>query len=174
MKKGESNISILRQANTGAIMETAFQIPVGNGVDVIEAKLTAPDVMRIWEESDLERRAVWAKAEAKGLVGKPIDRVEWEKELEQMEEKDRVEAEKNPPKDQAEQFARKFSGLNVIRSIIPKYLRNIHGEPLFGDEQEVEDFVKIMFYNTEILKAVSGAYVQLTKMMNHARDAVKN
>ena len=169
-----SNIDILRKANAGAVLESVFQIPVGDG-SFMDAKLTAPDAMRIWEESDLERRAVWAKAEERGLVGKPINRAEWEEELAKIEKKkDREAAKADPPKDQAEQFARKFGGLNVIRSIIPKYLKGLDGEPLFRDEQECEDFVKIMFWNQDILKVVSGAYVELTKQMNAAREAVKN
>lgn len=169
----QSAIDVLRKANQGAVLETSFQIPVGDG-NSIDAKLTAPDAMKIWEESDLERRAVWSKAESKGLVGKPIDRAEWDKDLERMTPEEREIAEKTPPVDQADQFARRFSGINVLRQIIPRHLRDLHGEYLFPTESDREDFVKIMFYNQNILKVVSGAYVELMHQINQAREAVKN
>ncbi|HNR69540.1 MAG TPA: hypothetical protein PKN24_15955 [bacterium] len=173
MAKKVSTIELLRRANQGAVLETSFQIPIGDG-NFIDAKLTAPDAMRIWEESDLERRAVWAKAEEKGLVGKPINRVEWDADLERMTPEERELAEQNPPVDQAEQFARRFGGINVLREIIPRHLRDTRGEYLFGEKQDREDFVRIMFYNQEILRVVSNAYVELTRKINQAREAIKN
>jgi hypothetical protein len=173
MPKTKSAIELLRAANQGAVMETVFEIPAGDGT-TIKARLTAPDAMQIWQESDLEQRAIWVRAEALGLVGKPINQKEWDEELDRMSLENRKLAEANPPKDQAEQCARKHGGMNVMRTIIPKYLQDVKGNYLFPTKQEQDDFVKIMFYNSSIMQTVMNAYAELSQRIQEAKSSIKN
>lgn len=183
-----SAIALLKRANQNAVLEASFQIPVGDDDTFIDAKLTAPDIIDIWQESELQRKALWSKAQDAGLVGKPINEAEWRKEIEKAraeiekanpEEREAREKaletmEANPPQDLAEQFANQHAGINVVRNIIPRYLRDLEDRPLFPSEADQNDFRRIMSKNGRIFDVISGIYVSLSKQIAEEKAVIKN
>ena len=183
-----SAIDLLKRANQNAVLEASFQIPVGDGESFIGAKLTAPDIIEIWQESELQRKALWAKAQEAGLVGKPINEDEWKREIEKAQaevekaspedrearEKALASLEENRPKDLAEQFANQHAGINIVRNIIPRYLRDLDDRPLFQSEADQNDFRRIMSKNSEIFDVISRIYVSLSKQIAEEKAVIKN
>jgi len=174
-----SAIELLKRANQGAILEAVFQIPAGDDT-FIDAKLTAPDVVEIWQESDLQRTALWAKAQEAGLVGKPVDEAKWQAEFERYKSSEGVKQEDidayadKKPKDLAEQYANEHAGINTVRNIIPRYLKNLDNTHLLPTEQDREDFRRIMARNSDIFKAISDIYVSLSRQIAAEKETVKN
>ncbi len=168
-----SAIDILRQANKNAILEASFQIPIGDG-NFLDAKLTAPDVVEIWQESELQRKALWAKAQEAGLVGKPINESEWREELAKLKKEEKEDFIAKKPKDLAEQYANQHAGINTVRNIIPRYIRDLDDNYLFQSEQDRDDFRRIMSRSSDIFKAISDVYVSLSRQVMEEKEAIKN
>lgn len=167
-------IDLLRAANKNKILEIRFAIPL-DGDKVLNVILKAPDIYAIWEAQELAKRVAMAEATDKGLAEKSVSDKEWAKYLERFTDKDtRKSMESDRPANQAEKYALDVSYLRTIRELVPRFLCTTDGAKAFPTQAERDEFSEIMCSNREIMNLLTDKYIELSKMVKKAQEAIKN
>ena len=170
----QSALQQLQQADRYKVQEEPVDIPL-DGDAVIEAKLICPDLFELQEELEDLKKAAYAEGKAKGWHKLQPDIDEWReeingykesddfKDLSAKEKKEKLdELEKEKPKNLAEQRAPYKARLRIVRSILPKLLRDRKtGEKLFNTQEDVDAVSEIIGSNPELMSILSKAYSRL-------------
>lgn len=169
-------LQLLKQADKYKIHEELVDIPL-DGDAVIHAKLTSPDLFELQEELEDLKKAALIEGRQKGWDKLPIDSDEWDseikgfkeskafKELNAKEKSDRLkELQENKPKNLAEQRAPYKARMRIVRSILPKLLRDVEtNERLFKAQDEVDAVSQIIGSSPALMTLLSKAYARLAE-----------
>lgn len=169
-------LGLLRAADRYKINEELLDIPL-DGDAVIKCKLISPDLFELQEELEDLKKAALVEGRQKGWHKLPIDEDEWQseidgwissKEYKEMNPKDRKKRlnslQSAKPKNLAEQRAPYKARLRIIRSILPRLLRDVEtGEKLFQTQEEIDAVSNIIGANTNLMGLLSKAYGRLAE-----------
>ena len=167
-------LQLLKQADRYQVHDEPVDIPL-DGEEVIKAKLISPDLFELQEELEDLKKAAKQEGIQKGWHKLPIDADEWQEELEGFKvsqeykdlstldkKKKLAELEKAMPKNLAEQRAPYKARLRIVRSILPKLLRDRDtGEKLFSTPEDIAGVSEIIGSNPELMSLLSKAYSKL-------------
>ena len=180
MQNKDKAIDLLRKANKKTIISEEFRIPLEDE-QYIFAVLTAPDMMTLQRAQKRTYTIEIAKMKAEDSEGfyLPIDEDKWNESLEpHKDDKETLKRlEESKPKFLGEQIVNEEAMTIAIQNLLPAYLKDKKGEPLFKTKSEQKEFTAIMCGNLELFKLLSEKYVSLiTQMSNAAKEAneVKN
>jgi len=174
LKSEQRPIDLLRAANKNKIIQLKFSIPL-EGEQVLNVILKAPDIYAIWEAQELSKRDAIGLATKRGLDQYPVTDEEWNRYLERFSDPETRKAmDKDRPANQAEKYAIDIAYLRTVRELIPRYLCTTDGEKAFPTQEERDELYEIMCSNPAIMNLLTDRYVELSRMVNEARDAVKN
>jgi len=167
-------IELLTNAYEKKLIKVEFEIPLGDSKS-IPAVLTAPDVYSILEVQEEEYQGMYARYCEKGYDKKPVNEADWKKELAgytNPETRKRVEDDK--PTNLADQIAKKFSKIRTVHELIPRFLKNKDGKPLFETSEERAAFKGILCSDSQLMNLLAQKYLELTGKMAEVTDEVKN
>ena len=182
----QNALQLLKQADRYKVHEEPVDIPL-DGDSVIKAKLISPDLFELQEELEDLKKAAYLEGCEKGWNALPPDVEEWReeidgykksdefKELTAKEKADRLkELEESKPKNLAEQRAPYKARLRIVRSILPKLLRDAEtGEKLFNSESEVRQVSEIIGSNPGLMSLLSKAYSRLAAKGQDDQESIK-
>jgi len=180
----------LQQANRYKINEVDVDIPL-DGEEVIKAKLISPDYFQMHEQLELLKKDALEELVARGDHLKPIDSAAWQEEIDGLKKSDGFKGllkvdqqkklhdiEKEKPKNRAEQQAPYTARMRMVKSVIPRLLRDREtNQLLFPTEESVILFSQIVGANIELMTQLSTAFGKLTEKMDTDKkevDSVKN
>ena len=183
-------LKLLKQADRYKVHEEAVDIPL-DGDAVIKAKLISPDLFQVQEELEDLKKSALVELRQKGFHLQPIDEDEWNgeidgfkkspefKELSLIDKKARLaQLEQGKPKNLAEQRAPYKARLRIVRSILPRLLRDREtDEVLFPTEEDVNAVSEIIGSNPELMTLLSKAYARLSSkndVVNEEAQEAKN
>jgi len=176
-------LELLRAADRYKINEELLDIPL-DGDAVIKCKLISPDLFELQEELEDLKKAALVEGRQKGWHKLPIDDDEWQEELDgwtaskeykEMNPKERKkkldDLVRAKPKNLAEQRAPYKARLRIIRSILPRLLRDVEtGEKLFQTQEEIDAVSNIIGANTNLMGLLSKAYGKLAEKNNKVSE----
>jgi hypothetical protein len=179
-------LQLLKSADRYQIQEEPLDIPL-DGDAVIHAKLISPDLFELQEELEDLKKAAYAEGKQKGWHKLPIDEDEWDtelkgfkeskeyKELSATEKAKRLKAlNEGKPKNLAEQRAPYKARLRIVRSILPRLLRDSEtGEKLFQTPDEISAVSEIIGSNPELMTLLSQAYARLAAKNNKTSEELE-
>ena len=180
----------LQQANRYKINEINVDIPL-DGDNVLKAKLISPDYFQMHEQLELLKLDALEELIARGDGEKRIDEKKWQEEIDGLkktkefkellkvdQQKKLHDVEEGKPKNRAEQQAPYSARLRMVKSVIPRLLRDREtNDLLFPTEEDVIIFSQIVGANTDLMGQLSTAFGELTDKMNVDKkevDSVKN
>jgi hypothetical protein len=149
-------------------------IPIDIGGEVVEFMLDELDAYEIQEQQEIKRQQALARAAENGLTGAPLSESEWMDYVNGHEgdTRERVLAE-GKPRDRAEFFARKTAGVRVLLDVITGTLKVATGEKAFKTADDERLFKRWLSTDAAAMKALSDAYVELSKKVKETRDSAK-
>lgn len=184
------NVELIMRAYDEVVPREIIEIPLADG-QVMKAKMEAPDIFAINKETKMIKAAELnsIRTTKPELFNEPYNQTDWQKEVDKAvkalkpekfdDDKkyaDAVNDAKNqtPPANAAEQIAEEQARMEMIVSIIPKYLRDVETDDLlFPTPKGREWIARYIKANMKLFKQVSEAFVRLFSEMD-LTDEAKN
>jgi len=149
-------------------------IPLDIDGQTVEFMLDELDAYDIQEANELKTQQAMAKAVANNLVGAPLPDGEWESFLKEQDEATRARyLREGRPKDRAEFFVLKTSGIRMLFDVITDALKLPTGEKVFTSDEDKRVFVRWLSTNRDAINKLFGAYAELTRKVKETRDEAK-
>lgn len=151
-----------------------IKIPLLIDGQTVEFMLDELDAYDIQEANELKTQQAMAKAVANNLVGVPLPDGEWESFLKSQDEASRERyLREGRPKDRAEFFVMKTSGVRMLFDVITDALKLPTGEKVFTNDADKRVFVRWLSTNREAIDKLFAAYGELTRRVKETRDEAK-
>ncbi|NLH78632.1 MAG: hypothetical protein GX465_16510, partial [Acidobacteria bacterium] len=149
-------------------------IPLDIDGQTVEFMLDELDAYDIQEANELKTQQAMAKAVANNLVSAPLPDGEWESFLKEQDEATRARyLREGRPKDRAEFFVLKTSGIRMLFDVITDALKLPTGEKVFTSDEDKRVFVRWLSTNRDAMNKLFGAYAELTRKVKETRDEAK-
>lgn len=164
-----SVIDIIRAANRKEALRIEMELPGG-----VKCWLHLPTRHQIADVQEKLYRIAYAEAAELGLVGKPINEDEWQKDISRLEKKARESAEKNKPVDMAEQYARSQSVAQAVYNLMPGMIHDSDGVALFPDLTAKRALLNEVQNNIELESYLIEKWRELFAERNKVEEEAKN
>lgn len=166
-------IEIIKNAYNKKKIELQFELPLDKD-EKLDVVLTAPDVYAIIEVQEEMYQSKYAEYRDKAYDKRPINEADWQKEIELYEGTAREQAEKDKPKNLAEQMAKKFAKIRTVQELIPMFLRDTKGNKVCETIEEREAFKEILCSNPDLMQLLAQKYIELSGMISKVGEKAKN
>jgi hypothetical protein len=164
-----SVIDIIRAANRKEALRVALELPGG-----VRCWLHLPNRHQIADVQEKLYRIAYAEAAELGLVGKPINEAEWDRQLSKLNKKEKERAEKEKPVDMAEQYARGQSVAQAVYNLLPGMIHDDDGVELFGDISDKRAFLREVQGDQKLDAYLMGKWNELFAERGKVEEEAKN
>jgi len=163
------NLDLIKKAYANETVQV--EIDLGGGVLSV---LDLADFADVYAEQSRVYDLKLAEYIEQGYGDKPINEKKWRASFERVKPEQRKKLEAEKPSSLAEQFADEDTRTIIIRDILPKYLKDKSGNPLFVSEKEQREFGRFAISTIPLQTQITEKIIELSGKLGDLRDKAKN